>query len=136
MPLTCPNCGGKRPRLSKARGTKEKLLRWLGIYPVRCEECNSRFTDSLWRFSEAIFARCPRCYRMDLGTWDARHYTPPTKQLMAMSFGAKRFRCEACRCNFVSFRKLNEKSTFRRQGRNEESQISETASPDSNIQVG
>ena len=136
MPLTCPKCGGKRPRLSKARGTKEKILRWLGFYPVRCEECNQRFTDSVWRFSEAIYGRCPRCYRMDLGTWDPRYYTPPQKQLVAMALGASRYRCEACRCNFVSFRRLKEKSTFRNRGSNHESQISETSSTASNIKAG
>lgn len=114
MPLTCPNCGGKRPRLSKARGTKEKLLRVLGFYPVRCEECSERFLDSVWRISEWMYSRCPRCYRMDLGTWELRYYSPPTMQRLAMNFGAHRRRCEACRCNFVSFRALKERSTFRR----------------------
>jgi len=103
--------------LSHARGTKEKILRWMGVYPVRCEECDTRFLDSIWRFSDAPYARCPRCYRMDLGTWDLKYYEPPSGQKFRMNLGAKRFRCEACRCNFVSFRLLKEKSTFRRSGR-------------------
>lgn len=51
---------------------------------------------------------------MDLGTWDLKYYTPPQSFMVQMTLGAKRFRCEACRCNFVSFRKLKLKSTFRR----------------------
>jgi len=70
--------------------------------------------DSVWRFTEWMYSRCPRCYRMDLGTWELRYYSPPTLQLWAMNLGARRRRCEACRCNFVSFRALKEKSTFRR----------------------
>ena len=103
---------------------------------MRCEECDSRFTDSVWRFSEAIYARCPRCYRMDLGTWELRYYTPPSGQVMALSFGATRYRCEACRCNFVSFRKLKEKSTFRKRTRTGDRDISETSSSDSGVKIG
>lgn len=114
MPLTCPECGGKRPRLSKSRGFKEELLRFFGVYPVRCEDCGARFSDSVWRFSEVIYARCPRCYRMDLGVWDARYYSPSLPARIKMAFGGKRFRCEACRCNFVTFRLMKERSTFRK----------------------
>jgi hypothetical protein len=106
--------------LSKSRGFKERLLRLIGVYPVRCEECSERFFDSVWRMTEWMYSRCPRCYRMDLGTWELKYYQPPTTQMMAINLGAKRRRCEACRCNFVSFRLLKEKSTFRRRKGSEE----------------
>ena len=118
MPLTCPNCEGKRPRLSKIRGFKERLLSALGTYPVRCEECGHRFYDSVLRLTDALFAGCPKCYRMDLSTWDQKHYTVTRWSLMKLGFGARRLRCEACRCNFVSFRFTKEKSTFRKPGPN------------------
>ncbi|MBY0503512.1 MAG: hypothetical protein K2X03_06375, partial [Bryobacteraceae bacterium] len=76
MPLTCPSCEGKRPRLSKIRGFKERLLSAFGTYPVRCEDCGHRFYDSVLRITNAIFARCPKCYRMDLSTWEKKYYLP------------------------------------------------------------
>lgn len=112
--MICPECGGKRPRLSRSRGFKERLARWFGFYMIRCEDCHHRFSDSVWRLADLFYARCPRCYRMDLGTWDLKYYAPPRSVLIKIGLGAKRFRCEACRCNFVSFRKLKWKSTFRK----------------------
>ena len=113
MPLTCPNCEGKRPRLSKIRGFKERLLSALGTYPVRCEECGHRFYDSVLRLTDALFARCPKCYRMDLSSWELKYYNPTSWSLFKLALGGRRLRCEACRCNFVSFRFTKERSTFR-----------------------
>jgi hypothetical protein len=42
---------------------------------------------------------------MDLTTWSESHYRPTLLMRLKMLFGGKRVRCEACRCNFVSFRK-------------------------------
>ena len=113
MPLTCPNCEGKRPRLSKIRGFKERLLSAVGTYPVRCEECGHRFYDSVLRLMDIIFARCPKCYRMDLSSWELKYYSPTQWSLIKLGVGGRRLRCEACRCNFVSFRLTKERSTFR-----------------------
>jgi hypothetical protein len=51
---------------------------------------------------------------MDLGVWDARYYSPTLAARIKMAVGGKRFRCEACRCNFVTFRLMKERSTFRK----------------------
>lgn len=51
---------------------------------------------------------------MDLGVWDAKYYTPTMAAQIKMALGGKRFRCEACRCNFVTFRLMKERSTFRK----------------------
>jgi hypothetical protein len=113
MPLTCPKCEGKRPRLSKIRGLKERVFSAFGTYPVRCEECGHRFYDSVLRLADILFARCPKCYRMDLSTWELKYYSPTQWSLIKLSLGGRRLRCEACRCNFVSFRLTKERSTFR-----------------------
>lgn len=113
MPLTCPKCEGKRPRLSKVRSFKERLLSAVGTYPVRCEECGHRFYDSVLRFTDALFARCPKCYRMDLSSWEQKYYSPSQWSIVKLAVGGSRVRCEACRCNFVSFRLVKERSTFR-----------------------
>lgn len=117
MPLTCPACGGKRPRTSAARGIREELLRVLGIYSVRCEDCGHRYSDSLWRFADILYAKCPKCYRTDLSTWQLRYYRPPFMTMLKMHLGGRRMRCEACRQNFVSFRLMKERSTFRKPSR-------------------
>ena len=113
MPLTCPKCEGKRPRLSKIRGFKEQLLSVFGTYPVRCEDCGNRFYDSVLRLTDAIFARCPKCYRMDLSSWEQKYYSTTRWARFMLLVGGRRLRCEACRCNFVSFRLTKERSTFR-----------------------
>jgi hypothetical protein len=99
--------------LSKIRGFKERLLSVVGTYPVRCEECGHRFYDSVLRLTDILFARCPKCYRMDLSTWELKYYSPTRWSLIQLAMGGRRLRCEACRCNFVSFRLTKERSTFR-----------------------
>ncbi len=123
MPLTCPKCEGKRPRLSKIRGFKERLLSAFGTYPVRCEDCGHRFYDSVLRLTDILFARCPRCYRMDLSTWEMKYYNPPQWSVIKLALGARRLRCEACRCNFASFRLVKERSTFRTNRSGQESKV-------------
>jgi len=56
-----------------------------------------------------FYAQCPRCLRQDLSTWERRHYHAPASMQILMLFGANRWRCEACRCNFVSFLGRKEK---------------------------
>lgn len=51
-----------------------------------------------------FYAKCPRCYRLDLSIWQPQYYRAPTRWLVMIRFGAKTHRCEYCRCNFVSFR--------------------------------
>lgn len=103
--------------MSAARGIKEELFRMVGIYAVRCDDCGHRFSDSLWRFADVIYAKCPKCYRTDLSTWMLRYYRPGNWTLIKNWLGGRRMRCEACRHNFVSFRLMKEKSTFRKASR-------------------
>jgi len=56
-----------------------------------------------------FYARCPRCLRQDLSTWDLHYYRASFGMRVWMLLGAKRWRCEACRCNFVSLRPRREK---------------------------
>ena len=51
--------------------------------------------------------------RQDLSTWERKHYNAPTSIKIKMFFGARRWRCEACRCNFASF--LGRKEKYVRQ---------------------
>ncbi len=56
-----------------------------------------------------FYAQCPRCLRQDLTTWDLRHYRATGWMRLRILLGAKRWRCEVCRCNFVSLRPRKEK---------------------------
>jgi hypothetical protein len=51
---------------------------------------------------------------MDLSLWSTQDYHATAFMLLRMSFGAKPYRCEYCRLNFVSFRRRREKFTFKR----------------------
>jgi hypothetical protein len=43
--------------------------------------------------------------RTELGTWPQRHYNPGFAANLLLELGARKYRCPACRYNFVSFRR-------------------------------
>jgi hypothetical protein len=89
------------------------------VRPLRCRDCRTRFTDRTWRLTSIRYARCPRCWRMDLSTWSEEDYYTPFLRRVALRLGGKPWRCEYCRCNFVSFRARRERFTFKRRVRKE-----------------
>lgn len=62
---------------------------------------------------------------MDLATWSLDDYRATAVQSILLSLGAKRYRCEYCRCNFVSFRRRKEKFSFHRRNRQSHTQASQ-----------
>lgn len=104
MQIKCPACGSYRVRSSRSRGVLEKIGKYFGLVPVRCKECETRFHKSLWEVATWCYARCPRCYKMELGNWSEEYYIAPKAMRFLIRIGAKRLRCEPCRFNFVSFR--------------------------------
>ena len=105
----CPSCGSTRVHVGRVRSLSDYLRLLRGSFPARCGECSARFTVHGPGFSSAFYARCPRCLRQDLTTWDLRHYHAALSMRIQIALGANRWRCEACRCNFVSFRGRKEK---------------------------
>ena len=102
--LVCEQCGGRDIRLARLQSFGERLRTLIGVYPFRCRDCQHRFSVSVWLFSKLAFAKCPRCLRTELTTWSRKFYNPGFAANMAITFGAQKYRCTACRCNFVSFR--------------------------------
>jgi len=76
----------------------------LGIYPFRCLDCNQRGWVNIWLFSKLQYAKCPKCLGMKLTAWPRKHYHLNFLNKLLMTFGANRYRCITCRCNFLSFR--------------------------------
>ena len=105
----CPFCGSPRVRVGRARTLGDYLRLLHGSFPARCGECSARYTVHGPGLSALFYAQCPRCLRQDLTTWDLRHYHAALSMRIQLWFGARRWRCEACRCNFVSFRGRKEK---------------------------
>jgi hypothetical protein len=104
MKIECPQCGSRNIRPSRAYTVGEHIGKALGLFKLRCRDCDARFSHTIWEFRNAIYARCPRCYRLDLTLWDTSHYRTSGWWRFLMQIGAKPRRCEACRTNFVSFR--------------------------------
>jgi hypothetical protein len=102
--MVCPKCGSKSLRFSHLRSASERIRSLFGIRPIRCRDCRTRFPERLWKLSELRYARCPKCLRMNLVFWSENHYRIRLSQNIFLFFGAKRYRCDACRYNFVSFR--------------------------------
>ena len=114
MPVACPNCGSRFLRESRPRSFSEKIGKLRFISPVRCVDCKTRFIARTLMMEDLRFARCPRCFRMDLSEWTGKNYLPPLWMRLKLNFGAWRWRCEYCRLNFVSFRKRKEIFSFSR----------------------
>jgi hypothetical protein len=102
--LQCEQCGGHHLRRANLRGFGEALKACLGIYPFRCRSCQHRFLVSVWFISRLAYAKCPKCLGLELTTWSRKHYNPGLLGNLAITFGAQKYRCVPCRCNFVSFR--------------------------------
>ena len=101
-------------RLSRYRNRSEKLRAIFGELPVRCGDCHTRFIARTWTLRELAYSRCPKCLRMDLSLWSREHFKPPIWSSLLLALGAKPYRCEYCRHNFVGFRPRKEKFSFRR----------------------
>lgn len=95
----------------------ERILSWLGRYQLRCKDCQHRFAARVWKLADLRYARCPKCYRMDLSTWTEEHYLPKFVTLTRLRLGAKRLRCEYCRFNFAGFRPVKQRYKRKRSGR-------------------
>ena len=104
--VQCPGCGSEHIRHARYKSVFERIGVLFGRHPLRCKDCQSRFTSRIWRFSDLRFSRCPRCYRTELATWSEEHYIPRFWTLIWMRIGAKRLRCEFCRFNFAGFRPI------------------------------
>jgi hypothetical protein len=118
MPIACPKCGSRDLRYSRFHDFAERLWVWLGIRPLRCRDCRFRFIDRTWRLSHLKYARCPRCWRMDLSLWSEKDAHISAFAATRLSLGAKPYRCEYCRLNFVSFRQRHERFNFKRWAKN------------------
>ncbi len=102
--IECENCHSNSVRLARYNGLGERVLGFFGIQPFRCRDCKHRFTVSIWLFDTLVYAKCPKCLRMDLVFWSKKNYKPGAFTNFLLSMGARRYRCSSCRCNFVSFR--------------------------------
>jgi hypothetical protein len=98
-----------------------RLLRIFGIYHFRCEECGFGFKSNIHRLGHLIYAKCPTCHRMDLSRWSREYYSPGFLTRFMLAIGASPIRCEYCRNNFWSFRKVRER--FSKEKRAARSQV-------------
>lgn len=102
--IKCPKCGSNRVRPSLTQSWIERVLETFGFVQIRCRDCDERFGSGLIDVRNAIYARCPRCYRLDLGSWKLDHYHVTFWSRVLLKIGGRPRRCDACRWNFVSFR--------------------------------
>ncbi len=105
-PVLCEYCASPHIRRSRRRSKAELFTMALGNYPFRCLDCNGRFSVNVFLFARLAFAKCPKCLRTQLTTWGARSYRISLSRKLMITFGCRRYRCPACRYNFVSFRPL------------------------------
>ncbi len=112
MRLTCPTCGTRDVRVSRPHGMGEYLKNFVGVSGLRCRRCNHRWETSVWANGSWRYARCPRCYRQELGKWEEHYYNPPRWTRFLLRIGATPYRCPACRCNFASFKSRKEIFTW------------------------
>ncbi len=99
----CPSCGSKNLRPSQSDNILESIGSLFGFGPVRCRECEHRFSEAKLWLPTVHYARCPKCFREDLSDWAEKYFYPPFYSRMLLHVGAKAHRCSVCRNNFVSF---------------------------------
>ncbi len=104
----CPACNSARVRVAEVRSIGGYLRVLWGAFPARCDDCSARFDLRGGSLRSLLYAHCPHCLRQDLSTWDLKHYRATTWMRLKMLLGAHRWRCEVCRCNFVSLRPRKE----------------------------
>lgn len=107
--VNCPECDSSRVRSVPVHGFRENLLALAGFYSFRCSDCYHKFLANPLGVANAGYAKCPRCLRMDLSTWDPKYYKKSTWMDLKAWFGAHRWRCEPCRNNFMSWRPRKQK---------------------------
>ena len=114
MTPECPSCGSRDLRYAHLRSPSEKIAHLAGFRPLRCRDCRHRFVYRTWKLSDLPHARCPKCLGAELTNWSPSHYHVTFWRGVLLFFGAHPYRCERCRCNFVSFRKRKRKRVSRR----------------------
>jgi hypothetical protein len=107
--VQCPECGGRNIRSERTHGFREKCLAIGGFYAFFCQDCCARFLERPIELASVVYAKCPKCLRMDLSAWDAKYYRVGWWTSFRVWLGAHRWRCEPCRVNFVSWRMRREK---------------------------
>lgn len=107
--VDCPRCDSSNTRSARTRGFIDQFLSLLGFYAFRCSDCNFRFRANPLGVTNAGYAKCPRCLRMDLTTWDPKYYKPSRWTDLKVWLGAHRWRCDPCRNNFVSWRRRKQR---------------------------
>jgi len=60
MKPECPTCCSTNFRASTPQGLWESLRGVVGIVPIRCKDCHTRYVGRLFRPLEFFYARCPR----------------------------------------------------------------------------
>jgi DNA-directed RNA polymerase subunit RPC12/RpoP len=103
-PVTCDLCGSAHLRRSRRQSKSELLKMAIGTYPFRCLDCSARFSVNVLLLSRLAFAKCPKCLGPDLTTWPRKGYHVSLPKKLMLTFGARPYRCAACRYNFASFR--------------------------------
>ena len=76
-PFSCPNCKSRNVRSSLSQNFGEALSKLIGIFQLRCRDCDERWTQPIWDLLNAFYARCPGCYGLELSLWQPSYYRPP-----------------------------------------------------------
>ena len=122
-PFSCPNCKSKNVRSSLSQNFLEsRLSKLLGIFQLRCRDCDGRWTQPIWDLLNVVYARCPAMLRGGTESLAAKLLSSSGAVEVSYGVGAKPRRCEFCRKNFVSFRPckirfVRRKAKPRRSGR-------------------
>ena len=106
---SCPSCGSTHVRGGRVRSLLDDVRVLWGQFPARCGDCSTRFRIQGVGFRSIVYAQCPRCLRQNLSNWQPRHYNATRWEQLQLWLGARRWRCEVCRYNFVSLRPRLEK---------------------------
>lgn len=104
--VCCSECGSSSVRSAPSHSLASKIGEFVGYFRVRCEDCGHRWLAYLGLLHDPLAAKCPKCYRTNLTSWNPKYYTPSLLTRIYIALGARRVRCERCRYNFASMKPI------------------------------
>jgi|SRR5450432_70353 hypothetical protein len=105
--MICPICKKTEVRRSHRQTVADHLLAFLGVYPWRCQSCQSRFHSRLMPLGHFFRAHCPYCGNLELRRISPDFVGAPFA-VVWRALNIPAFRCDPCRHKYFSILPMRE----------------------------
>jgi hypothetical protein len=99
--MICPICKKIGARRSHRQTIADHMISIFGVYPWRCQNCQSRFHSRLFPLSILFRAHCPFCGNLELRRISPDFVDTPLA-VVWRTLNIPAFRCDPCRHKYFS----------------------------------